>query len=583
MILNFLLVVLFTTVKWITIDLGHAPTDENGFAPQHGYYYISSQVGFYYSFSVCSINKSSGSSVFWFIKTPVSLQCRNSKRHVKILIFILLILSGDVEMNPGPATRSSISPTTPTIKVNALCPECSKDAGFDSVACEFCDEWFHRSCIKMSDDFFSLLSTKHKDSVFYFCKNCSKNNFLAKVRKILNYSINAGIDIEKIIHEHQLISTYSLKSGAEVKNIIDFHQISTRKTFAETEVMTESIRCDNASTSTEAIRNSTIAQEMSQRLVPVPNLPPPSKSFTVVKGANHVLSNFFMFDFVLGKDVFKSLEHAYQATKAYMANLPKLAEEIIKCPTPQQAKQLGKQAKLPIGLCVTLMTQLLDLKLRQLPLFKKRLIETGTTPIYHSTYPNADIEWTTGLHFKDYNNHARRNFTGKNRFGALLESLRRSVLSDPTYSTSPSSVISCNNSVLPAGDFQMRGEGAGALNPPTLPKKTSQPKIPSLLHLKIPIPKYYQNIHLLNHPYHYFHPNNIHPTYTNLKHFQISHNYQPLQQHSPNIPHHRRRRSPLLPTPPNSPLLTPGLMSYAQAARCNFKQPRVFPVLETLV
>ena len=55
------------------------------------------------------------------------------------IVQLLLVLSGSVEINPGPRV-----PKFP-------CRECHKAVSIGpSIACDNCDQWFHKSCINMN-------------------------------------------------------------------------------------------------------------------------------------------------------------------------------------------------------------------------------------------------------------------------------------------------------------------------------------------------------------------------------------------------------------------------------------------------
>ena len=72
--------------------------------------------------------------------------CHHFKHHSKPqsnprgkLIQMLLIISGSVEINPGP-------------KVKNPCGECKKSVKFyNSIACDECSQWYHMECIGMND------------------------------------------------------------------------------------------------------------------------------------------------------------------------------------------------------------------------------------------------------------------------------------------------------------------------------------------------------------------------------------------------------------------------------------------------
>ena len=57
---------------------------------------------------------------------------------------LLLIISGMVELNPGPSS-----------KLKYPCGECRKAVSSGaSIACDICNKWFHQKCTSMSDQIY---------------------------------------------------------------------------------------------------------------------------------------------------------------------------------------------------------------------------------------------------------------------------------------------------------------------------------------------------------------------------------------------------------------------------------------------
>ena len=72
---------------------------------------------------------------------------KNSREIASLkLLQLLLFLSGNVELNPGPR-----GPKYP-------CGECGKAANFNAIACDNCNSWFHRVCAGMSVNTFECYS-----------------------------------------------------------------------------------------------------------------------------------------------------------------------------------------------------------------------------------------------------------------------------------------------------------------------------------------------------------------------------------------------------------------------------------------
>ena len=58
------------------------------------------------------------------------------------LLQLLLAISGNVELNPGPRT-----PKYP-------CGKCGKAVAINSIACDICNTWYHRECAGMNSTIF---------------------------------------------------------------------------------------------------------------------------------------------------------------------------------------------------------------------------------------------------------------------------------------------------------------------------------------------------------------------------------------------------------------------------------------------
>ena len=83
----------------------------------------------------------------------------NKNQHV---LCLLLLLSGDIELNPGPrAKQVSIYP----------CGLCDQPVTWDNqgVCCDECEVWHHKSCIELCSDDYELLQ---KSNVLWHCCKC---------------------------------------------------------------------------------------------------------------------------------------------------------------------------------------------------------------------------------------------------------------------------------------------------------------------------------------------------------------------------------------------------------------------------
>ena len=87
-----------------------------------------------------------------------------SPNHSKSLALIAIFLAGDVQTNPGPKT-SPVYPCGFCDRAVASCVDC--------VCCDECSVWYHRSCLEMCSDDFSLVQ---RNSVQWLCCKCESMN-----------------------------------------------------------------------------------------------------------------------------------------------------------------------------------------------------------------------------------------------------------------------------------------------------------------------------------------------------------------------------------------------------------------------
>jgi len=93
---------------------------------------------------------------------------------------ILLLLSG-VEPNPGPR------------KPRFPCTVCQKACKEDTIACDDCDQWMHKTCIGMSTTEFSEIG---KSEGTWTCPSCSKkNNSSMKIYHVPSEDNNSSLNI----------------------------------------------------------------------------------------------------------------------------------------------------------------------------------------------------------------------------------------------------------------------------------------------------------------------------------------------------------------------------------------------------
>ena len=83
------------------------------------------------------------------------------------LVMVILLISGDVQLNPGPTTRTPKYP----------CGVCSKNVNFNHkvMECEDCLTWYHIKCVNIGDKMYQVHT--HHNSYTWACLKCGLPNF----------------------------------------------------------------------------------------------------------------------------------------------------------------------------------------------------------------------------------------------------------------------------------------------------------------------------------------------------------------------------------------------------------------------
>ena len=95
-----------------------------------------------------------------------NLNCWSTPNQVN-LVMVILLLSGDVLLIPGPPSRTPKYP----------CGVCSKNVNskYMAMECEDCFTWYHMKCVNMSDKMYQV--HMHHNSDKWVCLKCDLPNF----------------------------------------------------------------------------------------------------------------------------------------------------------------------------------------------------------------------------------------------------------------------------------------------------------------------------------------------------------------------------------------------------------------------
>ena len=98
-----------------------------------------------------------------------SCLCKLSYKSKRSWLLLILLLAGDVEVNPGPHGRGSTRAKYP-------CGICRKACrwGQKAIACDGCGEWYHSSCAFVSSYNYEILANT---SLTWCCFSCGLPNF----------------------------------------------------------------------------------------------------------------------------------------------------------------------------------------------------------------------------------------------------------------------------------------------------------------------------------------------------------------------------------------------------------------------
>lgn len=163
----------------------------------NSYPYTKEVPGFEFSFQLAQERRLSGHEVLnKFYRTTAI----GKNKHQ--FLYLLLLLGGDIEQNPGEDYTQRCGICSDSIMVNQ-----------SGINCEECDVWFHPNCCEFDNDTHDILSGS---SLIWLCPSCGFSNFM---KSFLNESIeslasaNAFAPLEEISMEPRDIPETSHKHG----------------------------------------------------------------------------------------------------------------------------------------------------------------------------------------------------------------------------------------------------------------------------------------------------------------------------------------------------------------------------------
>ena len=122
--------------------------------------------------SHCSLPTNAAPTLWCIIKKQSQkpgLKCQSTDKHTLCLAIFTLLLSGDVELNPGPI-GNSIYP----------CPFCeiNVEYGMKALQCDNCEMWYHKTCVSICTENYENLENNSKT---YLCCRCNHPNYISDI------------------------------------------------------------------------------------------------------------------------------------------------------------------------------------------------------------------------------------------------------------------------------------------------------------------------------------------------------------------------------------------------------------------
>ena len=162
--------ILMWTIGKTALSLIHTKNQRHEYQSQ---YQLKKLIGPSFTYHTNLTLTINGASTIWSIvkhcnKKP-SLINSNTKKHATCLAMFTLLLSGDVELNPGP-TEKSIYP----------CPFCELNVeyGMKALQCDECDMWYHKTCVSICTNDYEMLENNSKT---YLCCRCDHPNYISNI------------------------------------------------------------------------------------------------------------------------------------------------------------------------------------------------------------------------------------------------------------------------------------------------------------------------------------------------------------------------------------------------------------------
>ena len=105
-----------------------------------------------------------------------NLPCLPNSSHKSSILLNLILLCGDVNVNPGPNWKYACGLCKKPVKSNQR-----------GIQCDSCDVWIHTRCLGMNNDEYQLLANS---SCWWICPGCHLPNFAPKLLDLSSNTLN---------------------------------------------------------------------------------------------------------------------------------------------------------------------------------------------------------------------------------------------------------------------------------------------------------------------------------------------------------------------------------------------------------
>lgn len=312
-------------------------------------------------------------------------------------------------------------------QVTWSCPECTKNIASGGAYCDFCESWFHETCL---DELFTKQISKVVNGcVFVLLKCCRCRHKEAKVTQEIATQTDDWASI--MASQQDPVATNNLVNPINTGDSIDVG--------GGDDCFVDAVDDDVVVVEHEAAHTQKGVCTGDNEDDPV-----------IVYGKQDPLSNLYEFDLLSHGRHYMSVEHGYHHLRALDEENHILANQIIHAQSGVHAKRLSRQLRVQTADRtgdVNRMRSLLQEKLKQCWVFRDSLRKSGKRKLVHSTY-HTDKFWASGEHHsvKRFPN----GFSGKNMHGVLLSEVRDGMHSEKEYDiTSQRSGVAVKVTVAP--------------------------------------------------------------------------------------------------------------------------------------